>query len=52
MKRLEDMTKEELQEFAKLAVQTMVNNTHIISTTPFYNVSDDILNQLTNYSRN
>lgn len=52
MKRLEDMTKEELQEFARIAVQAYVNNSHIISITPFYNVSDDILNQLTNYSRN
>ena len=52
MKRLEYMTKEELQEFARIAVQAYVNNSHILGTTPFYNVSDDILNQLTNYSRN
>lgn len=51
MKRLEDTTEEELREFAKLAFQTCINQ--IISTTPFYNVSNDILNQLTNYnSRN
>lgn len=50
MKRIEDMTKEELREYIKLAAQTCI--TQIISITPFYNVSADINNQLTNYSRN
>lgn len=51
MKRLEDMTEEELREFVRLAAQTYVDNSHPI--TPYQSVSIDILNQLTNYnSRN
>ena len=46
MKNPEEMTLEELKEFAKMSI--LFENVK----TPFYNVTADIKNQLTNYSRN
>lgn len=52
MKRIEDMTKEELQEYIEQAVNEYFRNVIYFNMKPFYNVSTDIINQLTNYSRN
>lgn len=48
----EEMTREELQEYIEQAVNTYFHNVIFLGMTPYYNVSQDIINQLTNYSRN
>ena len=47
-----EMTKEELQAYIENAVNEYFYNSIFIGITPYYNVSNDIINQLTNYSRN
>ena len=52
MKRLEDMTPDEIEDYIHRVVTTYLHQEIAIHNTPFHNVSYDILNQLTNYSRN
>lgn len=49
---MESMTKEELQAYIEQAVSDYFHNVIFFNMTPYYNVSQDILTQLTNYSRN
>ena len=52
MKHPEEMTREELKQLINEAVNNYFQNVIFRGITPFYNVSTDIINQLTNYSRN
>lgn len=52
MKRIEDMTQKELQDYIHQVVTTYLHNEMVIYNAPFHNVSNDIINQLINYSRN
>lgn len=52
MKNLKEMTREELQNYIEQAVNNYFNNVISLNMKPYYNVSQDIINQLKNYSRN
>ena len=49
---MEEMTREEIQAYIERAVEEYFQNAIFKGITPYFNLPNEIINQLINYSRN